>query len=92
MASHVYVTGVFDKKKRAKRVQERVYANRTLPLEMFNDDNIVNRYRLSREAIQDIIDLCQHDLQRATQRSNPLNPDLQVMITLRYLGKGGFQS
>ncbi|XP_046572439.1 putative nuclease HARBI1 [Haliotis rubra] len=92
MASYLFVHAMFGGKNDCKKNAERIYRNRTAPLDLFDDAELVNRYRLSRRAIQEVIELCRPELERATQRSRALNPDLQVLITLRYLGKGGFQS
>ena len=69
-----------------KLPKPRVFRNRTQPLDSLDDDELVSRYRLSRQCI---VDLC--DLERSTIRSNALSVSTQVLVALRYLATGSFQ-
>ncbi|XP_067653981.1 putative nuclease HARBI1 [Haliotis asinina] len=72
--------------------KQRVYRDRTSQLDMLNDFELISRYRLSREAIIALVEKTEPVIGRATQRSCAISAECQVLLTLRYLGKGGFLS
>ena len=58
---------------------------------MYNDEQMIKKYRLSREAIIDLIDDVHDDLAPATNRNHAIPPSLQVFLSLRVLATGSFQ-
>ena len=70
--------------------RERVFRDRTNPLDFFDDDQLYFRYRFRRDSILFILDLISHRLQFDSQRNNCLSPLLQFLITLRFLACGSF--
>ena len=71
---------------------EHVIPDRQNPLEYLRDDDIFSRFRFSRETIYFITGLVAMDIQNATDRGGALPPLLMVLITLRYLATGTFES
>jgi len=69
----------------------RVFRDRTQPLDILDDDELVMRYRLNRQCIVDLCDLLANDLQRSTRRSGALSVSTQVLVALRYFATGSFQ-
>ena len=68
--------------------RERIFRDRTNPLDQWTDRQMYTKYRFSRLACINIIDLLQEQLQHATGRNHALPPSLQVFIALRFLGHG----
>ncbi|XP_050734738.1 putative nuclease HARBI1 [Eriocheir sinensis] len=60
-------------------------------LNELNDAELIKRYRLDREGILFVTNLVRAALKSDTNRSNPLTPELKVLITLRYLATGKMQ-
>ena len=71
--------------------RERVFRDRLHPLDCYNDEEIVRKYRLSRPLILELIDRLDEDLAPNTQRNKALPTSLQVFVTLRVLATGSFQ-
>ena len=67
---------------------ERVFRNRTNPLDTFNDAELVKRYRFSRVGIMHIMDIVALDIQHETRRNFALLPYQQVLISLQYYASG----
>ncbi|XP_056017405.1 putative nuclease HARBI1 [Ostrea edulis] len=72
--------------------RERVFRDRANPLDYLQDVEVVERYRLPRPFIFQLMDVIAEDLRRTTQRSHPLPVSTQVLVTLRYLAKASFFS
>ncbi|XP_046565298.1 putative nuclease HARBI1 [Haliotis rubra] len=72
--------------------KQRVFRDRTIQLETLTDLELISRYRLTREAIFCLVDKVRPMVERPTQRSHAMTVESQVLLTLRYLGKGGFLS
>ena len=70
----------------------RIFRDRTRRLDTMDDSELFARYRLPRHGILRLVKLVEPLLERSTQRSCPLSAELSVLITLRFLGKGSFQS
>ena len=80
--------GLLERENRRAIRRERVFRDRSNPLDLWTDQQMYSKYRFSRLACLNIIDLLQDQLQHATRRNNALPPSLQVFITLRFLGHG----
>lgn len=66
--------------------------DRQNPLENLPKCEVFQRFRFRPQTIFYIVALLNPFIQRDTLRNSPLNPILQVLITLRYLATGGFYS
>jgi len=69
----------------------RVFRDRTQPLEFMDDDELISRYRLSRQCILEVCDWLSADLKRPTARSHSLPVSTQVLVALRYYATGSMQ-
>ncbi|XP_013397341.1 putative nuclease HARBI1 [Lingula anatina] len=70
----------------------RVYRKRIDQLGRFTDAETVSRYRLSKEEIRRLVRVLEPALVRSTNRSHALTPTQQVLVALRFLATGSFQS
>lgn len=71
--------------------RERVFRDRTNPLDYLTEEDLISKYRLPR---RNILALCadfRDDLSHPTGRNCSLPVSLQVMTALRYFAVGGFQ-
>ena len=80
--------GLLERENRRGLRRERVFRDRTNPLDLWTDEEMHQKYRFSRLACIRIIDLLQDQLQHPTRRSHALPPCLQVFIGLRFFGHG----
>ena len=80
--------GLFERRNRRAIRRERIFRDRTNPLDLWTDQQMHAKYRFSRLACLNIIDLLQDQLQHTTSRNHALPPSLQVFIALRFLGHG----
>ena len=71
--------------------QRRTFPERKDVLNELNDRDLVKRYRLDRAGILFVTDLVRERLRRPTARNKALSPEMQVIITLRYLASGKMQ-
>lgn len=71
---------------------QRPLVDRLDPLAGLDDEDIRMRYRFSRETLFFITDLIRNRLERPTGQGSPLPAFLQLLITLRFLATGTFQS
>lgn len=69
----------------------RTFRDRTNPLDVLDDDEVICRYRLPRQSIIDLCEALADDLDRATNRSHSLPTSTQVMAALQYFATGSFQ-
>lgn len=76
--------------RRAMR-RERVFRDRRNPIDIFTDDELIKRYRFSREGIMFITDLLAPEIDHPTRRNHALLPYQQVLIALQYYATGTFQ-
>ncbi|XP_033733615.1 putative nuclease HARBI1 [Pecten maximus] len=83
---------LIDEEMRRAMRRERVFRERGNYLDK-NDDRYLNeRYRMSRGAIVSIFEIIKDDLLTVTNRSHAIDPQIQLLIALRYYAKGGFLS
>ena len=75
LTSHVY--------KSALR-RERLFRDRSNPLENFSDQELISRYRFPRHKLLEIINICKDELTRTTHRNHALPVHTQVLCALRY--------
>ncbi|KAH3790572.1 hypothetical protein DPMN_168776 [Dreissena polymorpha] len=70
---------------------ERVFLDRSNPLEMYRDIELYKRFRFTRPVIVVFCDLCKDELSRNTMRSLPVPVALAVCTFLRYVASGDLQ-
>ena len=72
--------------------RERVSRDHRNPLDIFDDAELVKRYRLSREGIMAVTDIVAPDIEHLRRRNFALLPQSQqVLIALQYYATGTFQ-
>lgn len=71
------------------RNQPRNFLDRDNPLEDYRDDIFEHRFRLNKDCFRDLLNLL--NLERLTQRNNPLPPALQLATTLQFYATGCYQ-
>ena len=62
------------------------------PLDTYDDIEIVQRFRLSRQLILDLYDQIGYGLQPATHRNHAIPGILQIFCALRFYASGSFQT
>ncbi|XP_041362913.1 putative nuclease HARBI1 [Gigantopelta aegis] len=77
-------------RRRARR-RERVFQDRFHPLDMYNDLELYQRYRLDRRTILDLIDAVGDVLDPHTVRNHALPSSLNIVAALRFYATGSFQ-
>ena len=70
--------------------RERLFRDRSNPLDCYEDLELVQHFRFSRRAILKITELIQDHL-NSTDRSYAAHPHLQVCVVLQFLASGTFQ-
>ncbi|XP_041378088.1 putative nuclease HARBI1 [Gigantopelta aegis] len=82
---------VVQNERRAIR-RHRIFRDQTNPFDVFDDKEMIARYRLSLECVTDLCDLLNDDLKRQTLRCHALPTSLQVFAAFRFFATGTFQS
>ena len=72
--------------------RERIFRDRSNPLDTFSDEEIINKYRLSRECIINLCETLNDELEWPTRRNYALPAHLQVLTALRFYASGSFQA
>lgn len=62
------------------------------PLHRYAAIEFQQRYRFDKETVHDILQMIQYGLTKLTNRGQPVSPMLELLITLRFLATGSFQS
>ena len=70
--------------------RERVFRDRSDPLDCYDDLELVQRFRFSRSAILKITKLIENKL-NSTDRSHAAHPHVQVCVALQFFASGTFQ-
>lgn len=71
--------------------RNRIFRDRTQPLEVFSDTKLFKKFRFHRQAILDLVDSVSDDLEYPLPRTGSLPPVLQVLLALRFYATGSFQ-
>ena len=74
----VFLLGLADDEQRQLIRRERVFRDRTNPLDFLNDTEVIERYRLPREFLFRLIDIVREDVEPDTNRSHALSAFTQV--------------
>lgn len=77
--------------RRAMR-RERVIRDRRNPLDIYDDVELHERFRLHRPRLLQLIDELRPEIQHQTGRNGALSPELQTLIALRFFASGCFQN
>ena len=84
------ILGPNDIYRRAIR-RERLFRERNNPFDLYDDVDLHQRYRFSRDGIRFLMDNL-NDLDQSTARSFAVPKHLKIFIGLRFLATGAFQS
>lgn len=71
--------------------RERVFRDRENPLDVYNDEGLIKRFRMPRPLLLEVIDLIEDDISHPTRRSHALPSALQVLTALRFYATGSLQ-
>lgn len=71
--------------------KDRVFRDRSHPLDIYDDAELIRRYRMPRHCIIQLIDTLSTDLEPPTMRSRSIPASLQIFAALRYYATGSFQ-
>ncbi|KAM3874408.1 putative nuclease HARBI1 [Diretmus argenteus] len=82
---------LIDYNERAFR-RERVIRGRSNPLEVYDDEELIERFHFCRRDLLELIEELAPDLQFVSERNAALPPSLQVLIALRFYANGAFQN
>ena len=72
--------------------RERLIRDRNNPLEIYDDVELVERFRFPRGALIDIIEEITPDIRHLSDRNGALSPAQQTLIALRFYANGAFQN
>ena len=72
--------------------RNRIFRDRTHPMEMFNDEQLHARFRFERHIIYELVDELNEQLEYGMQKKGCLTPILQVCIGLRFYATGSYQT
>ena len=67
--------------------RERIFRDRTNPLEIYDDLELIERFRFDRGTILQITQLLQDDLESSNFRDKAIPPLIKVLISLRFFAK-----
>ncbi|ROL47100.1 putative nuclease HARBI1 [Anabarilius grahami] len=70
--------------------RQRVYVERTKPLEQYTTEKLYVRFRFGKADIEYLVNLLRPKLQHRTQRSHGLSVEDQILIALRFYACGTF--
>lgn len=76
---------------RIRRQGLRALRDRTNPLEIYDGNQFLQRFRISKETFLELLGLLTPELQRPTRRCKALSPAIQLAIALRFYATGSFQ-
>ena len=69
----------------------RIFRDRGNPLDVLNDEEFRQRYRMTRPMFFELVNSVQFDLKYDTKRNHALTAAQQLMIALRFFASGSFQ-
>lgn len=62
------------------------------PLEVMSDNEFSRAFRFSKDTVQDIMKMLSYGLAKNTNRGQPVSPMCELLITLRFLATGSYQT
>ena len=72
--------------------RNRIFRDRTHPLEIYNDEQIYTKFRFYRHLILQLTDEVRNEIEFVLSRKGSLTPILQVLLTLRFYATGTLQN
>ena len=72
--------------------RERIFCDRLNPLDTYDDQEIIARYRLSRDLIMRLYDAIGEALEPSTERNHAIPRMLQLFIALQYYSCGNYHT
>ena len=72
--------------------REQIARYRLNPMPFYNDADFINRFRLSKDAVLNILNDIDDDLNSGIQRNSSVSPLNQLLLTLRYYSTGNLLS
>lgn len=72
--------------------RQRVFRDRSNPLDFMDERELISKYRLTRNVIVELCQLLEPHVRRVTARSQSLPVSLQVLVALRFFATGSFQA
>ncbi|KAK4877062.1 hypothetical protein RN001_009568 [Aquatica leii] len=74
-------------------IHGRNYQQRINPLNKYDDKDFRSMYRINKETARFLINLVRRDIEtNNSKRGLPIDSEIQVLATLRYFAKGGYQN
>ncbi|XP_055904162.1 uncharacterized protein LOC129939974 isoform X2 [Eupeodes corollae] len=70
----------------------KIYKERIDPFTKYDENEFFGHYRFTKQNARFIIEAVSDDLASRSNRGGALSPELIVLVSLRYLGKGSYQS
>ncbi|XP_070397508.1 putative nuclease HARBI1 [Dermacentor albipictus] len=70
--------------------RERVFRDRTNPLDAFSEEELQRRVRFGRDGIVFFAEFLRSEIEHPTCRSGALSAELQVMLALKFFASGCF--
>ncbi|XP_070385016.1 putative nuclease HARBI1 [Dermacentor albipictus] len=70
--------------------RERVFRDRTNPLDAFSEEELQRRVRFGRDGIVFLAEFLRSEIEHPTCRSGALSAELQVMLALKFFASGCF--
>ena len=70
--------------------RERVFRDRTNPLDIYDDEELFSKFRFRRVHILAMVDELGDDIEYPVARQGSLSPVLQLLLTLRFFATGCF--
>ena len=71
--------------------RQRVFRDRLQPLDVYDDVDLYQRYRMTRPVLLEVIDLLEDEIAPDTLRSHAIPASLQVCVALRFFATGSLQ-
>lgn len=62
------------------------------PMESMNEEEFLQKYKFTKEVTNEILQMILYGLRKYTNRGHPVPPIIELLITLRFLATGDFQS
>ena len=93
MARILHVLDILDDDdQREQGRRPRIVRERVDPLELYDDVDLVKRFRFRRRDIEFILHEIEGELQHRSERNSALPPSLQLLLALRFFASGSFQN
>ena len=85
------VVGFLRRRDRRAIRRNRIFRDRTHPLEIYTDNKVFKKFRFHRHAMLELTESVEDEIIDVLLRKGALTPLLQVLLTLRFYATGTFQ-